>query len=357
MLRIGFTTQEQTLKEKIMFLKNRNSLLLCVLFVSCVNHPIERATGPVDTSPAVNSLSKTYREIALTAMEQSLYLSSEGRRNRFVKCLYSNWNNNRYISEDSDSMSMVNNLLNICLPEDKKVKYLSPHWFESHNACFSDFNEMIASPIQAKEKIQIPYRIIKNVNAGYIAWDDVDSFSTSNLVEVLDILKRAGVETIILDMRNNVGGSIYDMKAFLRLVLRARGDPYFTILKSQKRTDGYVVKKDGLYSNFKWLVMVNNKSASATEVIAGVLKRQGAVIMGQPTYGKGTVQERWILFDVGDKRCPGLLKLTASQIFFDDGTSPEGTGIKPDIIVTDSDNALLKPIQFLSRQMVNERKK
>jgi carboxyl-terminal processing protease len=111
------------------------------------------------------------------------------------------------------------------------------------------------------------------------------------------------------------------------------------------------VKKDGPYSNFKWVLMVNNKSASATEVIAGVLKRQGAVIMGEPTYGKGTVQERWILFDVGDKRCPGLLKLTARQIFFDDGTSPEGTGIKPDIVVTDSENALLKPIEYLSRQM------
>jgi hypothetical protein len=352
MLRIRFTTQEQFMKKKITFIKVCNSFLLCALFVSCVNRPIDRSIYRVNTSPSVNSLSETYREIAVTTIEQSLYLSSERRRNRFVKCLYSNWNNNRYISGDSDSMSMVNTLLNICLPEDKKVKYLSPHWFESHNACFGDLDERITAPIQTKDKIQIPYKMIKNINAGYIAWEDVDSFSTSNLVEVLDIFKKVGIETIILDMRNNVGGSIYDMKAFLRLVLRARGDPYFTILRSQRRTDEYVVKKDGLYSNFRWVVMVNNKSASATEVIAGVLKRQGAVIMGEPTYGKGTVQERWILFDVGDKRCPALLKLTARQIFFDDGTSPEGTGIKPDIVVTDSDGSLLKPIQFLSRQMV-----
>jgi hypothetical protein len=355
--RIRFATQEQTLKRKTIFLKNCNSFLLCVVFVSCVNHPIDRSIDPANTSPAVNSLSETYREIALTAVEQSLYMSSQWRQNRFVKCLYSNWNNNRYISEDSDSMSMVNSLLNICLPEDKKVKYLSPQWFESHNACFLDFIEITGGPIQTKEKIQIPYRIIKKINAGYMAWEDVDSFSTSNLVEVLDKFKKAGIETIILDMRNNVGGSIYDMNAFLRLVLRARGDPYFTILKSRKRIDEYVVKTDGLYSNFKWVVMVNNKSASATEVIAGVLKRQGAIIMGEPTYGKGTVQERWILFDVGDKRCPGLLKLTARQIFFDDGTSPEGTGIKPDIVVTDSDNALLKPIEYLTRQMVQRQEK
>lgn len=335
-----------------MFLKNCNLFLLCVLFVSCANHPIDSSKDPVNTSPAINSLSKTYREITLLVKDESLYISSKERWNRFVQCLYSNWNNNRYISEDSDSMSMVNALLNICLPEDTKVKYLSPHWFESHNACFSDFNEMIADPIERKKKIQIPYRIIKHINSGYIAWEDVDSFSTSNLVEVLDIFKKAGIETIIFDMRNNIGGSIFDMKAFLRLVLRARGDPYFTILKSQKRTDEYVLKKDGAYSKFKWVVIVNNKSASATEVIAGVLKRQGAVIMGEPTYGKGTVQERWILFNVGDKRCPGLLKLTARQIFFDDGTSPEGTGIKPDIVVTDSENTLLKPIEYISRQMV-----
>ena len=61
--------------------------------------------------------------------------------------------------------------------------------------------------------------------------------------------------------------------------------------------------------------------------------------------------ERWILFDVGDKRCPGLLKLTARQIFFDDGTSPEATGIKPDIVVTDWKDALRKPIEYISRQM------
>jgi hypothetical protein len=203
----------------MMFLKSCNPFLLCILLVSCVNHPIDRPTDSVNTSPAVNSLSKTYREIALTAKEQSLYISSNKRWNRFVKCLYSNWNNNRYISDDTDSMSMVNTLLNICLPEDAKVKYLSPHWFESHNACFSDFNEMTADPIQTKKKIQIPYRIIKHINAGYIAWEDVDSFSTSNLVEVLDTFKKRGIETIILDIRNNVGGSIYDMKAFLRLVL------------------------------------------------------------------------------------------------------------------------------------------
>ena len=249
-------------------------------------------------------------------------------------------------------MTVVNSLLNICLPEDTKVRYLSPHWFESHNACFSDIDETVADPLETKKKIQIPYRIIKHINSGYIAWEDVDTFSTSDLVEVLDLFKRAGIETIILDLRNNIGGSINDMKAFLRLVLRAREDPYFTILKSQKRTDEYVVKKDGVYSNFRWVVIVNNKSASATEVIAGVLKRQGAVIMGEPTYGKGTVQERWILFDVGDKRCPGLLKLTARQIFFDDGTSPEGTGIEPDIVVTDSENALRKPIEYISRQLL-----
>jgi hypothetical protein len=321
-LRIRFTAQEPTLKSKKMFLNNLYSFLLCVLFVSCVKQQIDSSKYPPDTSPALRSLSRTYREITLLIKDESLYVSSEERWNRFVQCLYSAWNNNRYISEDSESTTAVNNLLNICLPEDTKVRYLGPRWFESHNACFGDFDEKITAPIQTKKKMQIPYKIIKHINSGYMVWDDVDSFSTSDLVEVLDIFKKAGIETVILDLRNNVGGSINDMKAFLSLVLRARKDPYFTILKSKKRTDDYVVKNDGAYSNFKWVVMVNNKSASATEVIAGVLKRQGAVIMGEPTYGKGTVQERWILFDVGDKRCPGLLKLTARQIFFDDGTSP-----------------------------------
>lgn len=334
-----------------MFFNKWNAFLLCVLLVSCVSHRIDSSKYPSDTSPAVSSLSRTYREIAFLIKDESLYVSSKERWDRFVQCLYSAWNNNRYISEDNESMTSVNSLLNICLPDDSKMRYLSPHWFESHNACFGDIDEKTAAPIQRNKKMKIPYRIIRNINSGYILWEDVDSFGTSDLVEVLDKLQKGGIETIILDMRNNPGGSINDMKAFLRLVLRARDNPYFTILKSQRRADDYVVTNDGAYSSFKWVVMVNNKSASATEVIAGVLKRQGAVIMGEPTYGKGTVQERWILFDVGDKRCPGLLKLTARQIFFDDGTSPEGAGIKPDIVVTDWKNPLRKPIEYISRQM------
>lgn len=167
-LRIRFTAQGPKLKSKKMSLNNWNSFLLCVLLASCVNHPIDSSKYPSDTTQDVSSLSKTYREITLLIKDESLYVSSRERWNRFVQCMYSAWNNNRYISGDSESMTVVNGLLNMCLPEDTKVRYLSPNWFESHNACFGDFDEKITDPIQTKKKIQIPYRIIKHINSGYM---------------------------------------------------------------------------------------------------------------------------------------------------------------------------------------------
>jgi len=252
-------------------------------------------------------------------------------------------------------MSIVNGALTSCLPEDAKSKYYSPQWLEAHNACLGDFEQVKKAPKETKRKIQIPYKIGKHINTAIIEWKDVDSFSMSNLVDVLHTLKRNDFETIILDMRGNTGGSIYDMKAFLRLPLSARNHPYLITRRSQQRTDEYVVKKDGVFSKFKWFVLVNNKSASAAEIIAGVLQGQGAVIaviIGEQTYGKGTVQERWFLFRVGKKECPGMLKLTTRQIFFEDETSPEGVGITPDIVVTDSEFTFETPLEYISSRIL-----
>ena len=133
----------------------------------------------------------------------------------------------------------------------------------------------------------------------------------------------------------------------MSLVLKGRENPYFVMRKSHQRSVEFIVNQDGEFSHFNIIVLVNRKSASAAEIIAGVLQRQGAVIIGEQTHGKGTVQESGILYYI-DRNCPALLELTTRQVFFDDGKSPERTGIMPDIAVANSEDALEKAIEFVS---------
>jgi hypothetical protein len=328
-------------------------LFIYLLVISCGNTIIESPKEFVGTPVSISSLSKTYREIALFIKDESFYISSHERWERFMECLYSERNGTVYDLQDSDdNMSTVNTVLKRCLPEDKKIRYFSPEWYRAHNAC-PEVGK--GASIEIKREIKIPYRIIKRINTGYIIWKDIDSFGLSNMVEVLRTFKESDIDTVIFDMRDNTGGNISDMESFLRLVLKGRKEPYFIARGSHQRAGEFVVRKDGEFSHFRIIVLVNEKSASATEIIAGVLQRQGAIVIGGKTYGKGTVQERGILYLI-DGDCHGSLKLTTRQIFFDDGTSPEGTGIIPDIVVADSEDVLEKAIEYISQGKLYQRK-
>lgn len=141
------------------------------------------------------------------------------------------------------------------------------------------------------------------------------------LTELLD----AGARAIVLDLRNNPGGAL---QAAIEVTSEFLADGLVVVTESPDETSQYEVIGDGLATNPDlplWIV-VNEGSASASEVTAGALGEAGrATILGHHTFGKNTVQQRFPLAN------GGAMKLTIAR-----WTTPAGTdfgtgGILPDI--------------------------
>lgn len=186
-----------------------------------------------------------------------------------------------------------------------------------------------------RENIQIPsveYEILPG-NIGYIQitqfWED-----TPGLVqEAAREFKQANVKGVILDMRDNPGGSL-PAAVDVASVWLPEGK---TVLKEKR--DGKVVQtyvstgQDALVG-VPTVVLVNEGSASASEIVAGALKdNKVATLLGIKTYGKGSVQQVIGLQNGGE------LKVTVARWFRPNGENIDKKGIKPDteIKMTEAD--------------------
>ncbi|MGB9911029.1 MAG: S41 family peptidase [Microgenomates group bacterium] len=147
------------------------------------------------------------------------------------------------------------------------------------------------------------------------------------------------VEGLILDLRNNPGGyltgSIFIASEFLKkgvIVQQESG-------KGVKET--YSVNRKGRLTEIKMVVLVNEGSASASEIVAGALKDyQRAKIIGEKTFGKGTIQEAQDFPDGSG------LHVTTARWLLPSGNSIEKNGITPDIIIEDdSDTPIDEPLE------------
>jgi carboxyl-terminal processing protease len=164
--------------------------------------------------------------------------------------------------------------------------------------------------------------------------------SARDVASEVEKLKRAGVNGIVIDLRNNTGGSLRDVVRMTGLFIekgpivqvKARGLEPEVLEDSDPR-----VQYDGPI-----IVMVNSISASASEIMAAALQDYGrAVIVGsKSTYGKGTVQ-RFVDLDrilpgFNDIKPLGQVKLTIQKFYRIDGGSTQLNGVTPDIVLPDS---------------------
>lgn len=149
---------------------------------------------------------------------------------------------------------------------------------------------------------------------------------------------------IILDLRNNPGGLLHAAGTVLSNVLpqgsivariATRGDEYSTETDDPPTID----------STVKLIVLVNRGSASSSEIVAGALQDYGrATIVGEKTFGKGTVQQ------VVDFPDGSSLKMTIAEWLTPKGRTIDGVGVTPDITVesaTDRDEQLLRAVELL----------
>ena len=163
---------------------------------------------------------------------------------------------------------------------------------------------------------------------GYLRISNFQSRTAKDMHKALQSLKdenKGALKGLILDLRNNPGG-------MLRSAVEV-GDAYITsgkIVYTEGKANGsknsYLAKPDDSLLGAPMVVLVNEGSASASEIVAGALQdHRRAVVMGRGTFGKGSVQS--IIPVTKDE----AVKLTTARYYTPSGRSIQAEGIKPDI--------------------------
>ncbi len=157
--------------------------------------------------------------------------------------------------------------------------------------------------------------------------------TTRDVRKLLQELMAEGVDGIVIDLRQNGGGSLSEATELTGLFID-RG-PVVQVKDSFGKIDVEVDPEPGVVYQGPLAVLVNRNSASASEIFAGAVQdyRRG-IIIGEPTFGKGTVQT---LVDL-DRFVPssdenlGRLRLTMAQFFRINGGSTQHKGVVPDVL-------------------------
>ncbi|MFZ2541448.1 MAG: carboxy terminal-processing peptidase, partial [Gallionella sp.] len=156
--------------------------------------------------------------------------------------------------------------------------------------------------------------------------------ATRDVSRLLDELKKDQVDGVLVDLRNNGGGSLSEAIELTGLFID-KGP-----VVQQRNAEGHVSVESDSDAGLAWdgplAVLINRASASASEIFAAAIQDYGrGIVIGEPSYGKGTVQtvaslDRFIIID---KPVLGDLKMTVAQFFRINGGTTQLRGVTPDI--------------------------
>ncbi len=156
--------------------------------------------------------------------------------------------------------------------------------------------------------------------------------TTRDVRKLLEQLKALGVEGVIVDLRNNGGGSLLEANQLTGLFID-RG-PVVQVRNQRGVVDVQGDEDAGVTWSGPLAVLINRNSASASEIFAAAIQDYGrGLVLGENSFGKGTVQDLINLDRYADKDQPelGQLRLTMAQFFRVDGGSTQLRGVKPDL--------------------------
>ena len=185
-----------------------------------------------------------------------------------------------------------------------------------------------------RQKVLISHiaaKVIEN-NIGYIAISDFDGGCAKEFEEKYKKLKEQGITKLIIDIRNNGGGIVDEAIEILDLIIE-KGETLL-VTKDKKDNEEITRAKKKPIIDIPVVVLTNEYSASASEILAGALKDyKKATIVGTTTYGKGVIQELQQLTDGSG------LKITTNEYFTPHRNAINKIGVKPDVEVDLSDKA------------------
>ncbi|HEX9730276.1 MAG TPA: S41 family peptidase [Gemmatimonadales bacterium] len=155
----------------------------------------------------------------------------------------------------------------------------------------------------------VQYGAVLPGGIGYIQLNPVSESSAQELALAVDSLRDAGARSLILDLRNNPGGLLNEGVGVTDLFL----DKGQVVVETRGRAPGasgvFRARQEQRWPDMPLVVLVNQNSASAAEIIAGALQdHDRALILGMPTFGKGLVQT---VFEMGPG--PQALKITTGR--------------------------------------------
>ena len=166
-------------------------------------------------------------------------------------------------------------------------------------------------------------------NIGYISISSFIETTGEDFSQALKELEEDGAQGLVLDLRDN-GGGLVDACVQVADEFLDEGVVVYVEDRDGNRTD--YDAKDGK-TDLKTVVLVNENSASASEILAAALQDNGFEIVGQTTYGKGVIQSTAQLED------GSALKLTIMQYFSPDGNAINEKGVTPDHQVANEENS------------------
>jgi len=172
----------------------------------------------------------------------------------------------------------------------------------------------------------------KSKDLGYIR---LKSFNENSDKQFLNIVKQfeknSKIKGYILDLRNNPGGLLTQAINITDFFLND-GEIVSTKGRKASETRKFFAKKGDQVKGKPVIVLINNGSASASEILAGALKdHKRAIILGENSYGKGSVQSIIPLSNGGGMR------LTISKYYLPSGDSISEVGVTPDIVIEETD--------------------
>ena len=201
---------------------------------------------------------------------------------------------------------------------------------------------------------------IESVKSRYIdnniAYLRLTSFNENSAQQIKDKIKefdkKNNLKGYIFDLRNNPGGLLSQAIKISDFFLE-NGEIVSTKSRKNRENRKWFAKKGDLINGKPLIVMINYGSASASEIVAGALKEhKRAIILGEHTYGKGSVQS---IIPLKNK---GAIRLTISKYYLPSGKSISDVGVAPDIeieelsenfaINTETDNQLNFAIKLLN---------
>lgn len=190
-------------------------------------------------------------------------------------------------------------------------------------------------------------------NIGYLQITSFDEGTAEDFKNKFNSLKDQGITSLIIDLRNNGGGIVEEAIEIIDYIVPKGKEILITVDKEQK--EEIEKSKDDILIDMPIVVLVNEYSASASEIVAGALKDLNeATLVGKTTYGKGVIQQLLSLSNGAG------LKVTVEEYYTPNRTKIDGVGIKPNeevnlpetvtsplIVTREQDTQLQKAIEIL----------